>query len=439
MKTAGADDKTSRRRLHRALRAPYAHLRAEWWAVRQLGLRRLAHTPFERRSRWWNDLPVQRARTVVLEGVGADVGHALRSADVPFAESTHTLYVPPSSLMRSPFAGLAEGYPGNAGLKVCKRIGGIDQAYVYDAAPSWIQRAITYGPRHLSLVANLLHGEGLGPRLHDVLELHLRGAKRAAFVVEHVEGRPPTASEWEAGMARLRALEARGGIQVSALRGFRSVDFDCPGCNGNAWVDPATGRFHYVDFQNFLLVEYPRRLATLAAALREPEDEREVREQITALGEALTRHDASLEGRCVIDLGHSARRTAECLGAGAHWVHAPARDDPEGDAWLLALGCTRFSSGAVTTEGPPCPRGAPRPLLLLCGPRGDESLRAWTRVRPEPHWEHAFWVDAPDGSACPDRWSAIEARPLDVFDVGGRRCALLASERAAPPTARPDR
>jgi hypothetical protein len=332
-------------------------MRDEYWCARQLGLERMLREPFTRRSRWWSRLPLQRPLRIGLPSLAISQGwpEALRAARIPFVESVHTVYLPPATLALEPFAALRDRYPADAALKISKHEGGIDGApYAKRGAESALYRAFSYDHRRLTLVANVLHQHDIAPRLYDLLEIDCGGLRHAAYAVQHVDGRPPNDAEWAAGLARFRELEARRAFKISALQGYGHIDFARPHCNGNAWIEHASGRFLYVDFQNFLLCDHGARLAELAREIGHEllgleSDPPACARSLDALDAALRTHGTALEDAVIIDasLG-SGERLAPALRRGARWVHGvgPERELRGVEERLFALGCTRFSLAA---------------------------------------------------------------------------------------------
>ena len=160
---------------------------------------------------------------------------------------------------------IARNYPKNAGIKIINNPGGIDDStYISNSRKriSSLHKMLTNNRRYLSLVANLLYHNGVGPRLYDLIELEWGGELWTAYVIEHVDGRVPSEAECNAGLKKIREMEAEGLIKINLPDGFDDEDFQCPACNRNAFMDDV-GRFQYIDFQNFIL-------RTTAPILRQP-------------------------------------------------------------------------------------------------------------------------------------------------------------------------
>jgi hypothetical protein len=410
-------------------------LRDEYDCLRQLGPRRVLAEPFARRDRWWSTLPLQRPLRIALPlAVEAGWPAALRAAGIPFVESMHTVYLEPETLALPPFAALRERYPPDAALKVSKHEGGIDGApYARRGAESALYRAFSYNHRRLTLVANALHQHGIAPRLYDLLEIDAGGLRHAAYAVQHVRGRVPDDAEWSAGLARLRELEAGRAFQISAIRGYDHRDFARPHCNGNAWIEHASGRFLYVDFQNFLLCDHAERLARLASGGPLPgfEDAAAPDATLDELDTLLRAHGGTLEDALVVDpsCGDGAR-LAHALRKGARWAHgvAPTGQLARVEERLFALGCTRFSLAPADGADRDVPAFlaalAPRAIALVAAPEPALLERA-ARAR----W-HFAWTTGGDPGAADELAHVAGARILARAQHAAGHAALLA--RSAP-------
>ena len=385
--------------------------------LRQVGVRSLLASAVGRRVPWQGVLPRQRPQRFTIETTEPvqvdDIEDYFRGLELKLESGGHTIYLPPSMLSRPEFRELARSYPPGIGLKIMRNKGGIDSThYLHGAHHSRLQVRITYGHRHLTLVANLLYAHGVGPRLYDLVELELGGVVWTAYVLEHIEGTEPSMTQCEEGISTLRAMEARRLFSVIAPLGFDHGDFQCPSCNGNALVD-AQGRFKYIDFQNFVLEKYADYLRTLAKEAADASHfgdrsllrggtylyqsipgvglpaKRDVARRNAVIGDLLCKAKVDLRGRVVLDVGcNVGMMMAEYLGMGAGWCHGWDRPDvvAHTDRLLLALGCTRFSTtGAELT--------AERRLLEdipeFLRPRLDGCVISYLAVRG-----HLGWLEA---------------------------------------------
>lgn len=355
----------------------------EYRLVRRVGVVQLIKQTIKATPRWQEILPVQTPQRLIIPDLSFsgpdDFLRYIASIDAPSSQGAHTVYLPPSFIQRSSFKTLLERYPADAGIKIVKTPGGVDNSrYYHDSLKkiSVLHKRLIHDHRHLSLVANLLFSKGVGPRLYDLVELQFGAHVCTAYVVRHVEGRVPSRNECEAGVKKIRDLENRGLIKVTIPGGFEDEEFECPSCANNAFVDQ-NGQFNYVDFQNFLLTSYESFLKSVAVSAREASHfgdraivrggrylyqtvpgvklpaKRDIAVRIAAIRRLMETAGVSLKDRLVLDVGcNIGMMIAEYLKLEAKWCHGWDREPviPHTEELLLALGCTRFStsSGEVT-------------------------------------------------------------------------------------------
>lgn len=343
--------------------------------IRQVGFRVLFQKGTARSEHWTKELPLQRPLRRQVDGITvtspAKLRDQLMSDGLAVPEGGHTIYLSPEVIAKTQFSVVLNNYPTDAGLKIIKNVGGVaDTDYVHGGDYSRLHRKLTHSHGLLSTVANVLHIEGLGPRLYDLLELQVGDNVWTAYVVKHCEGRAPTVTECENAMSSLRALERRHVLKLSAPGGYDHMDFCCPDCNGNALVEEKTGKFNYVDFQNLLLVNYGRYLEELALAAGADTHfgqksilrggrylyqsipavslaaKRNINDRGAAFVELLRAGKCSVENRLVIDIGcNIGMMIGQYLKMGAAWVHGWDKKTviAHTEKLLFALGCTRFS------------------------------------------------------------------------------------------------
>ncbi len=345
--------------------------------IRRVGVSRLLKETFGKPVPWREALPVQSPRSVVIPGPPLTTLESLLDhlglVGAAYGEGAHAIYLPPAALKLTAFEALAGDYPPDAGLKIMKNPGGVDESgYLMGRAKgdSRIHLGMVHGHRHLSLVANFLHAKEVGPRLYDLINLKWGEQFWTAYVVQDVGGQAPTHAQCEAGIQRLRELDAEGTIKVMVPEGFADEEFECPTCCNNALVD-SKGRFNYIDFQNFLLGDYERFLTSLATAAAEQTHfgdtnalrggrylyqsvpgvklpgKRSVSNRMKTLSLLFKEAAVSVEERVVLDVGcNIGMMMSEYLRLGAKWCHGWDRPftTPHTGRLLRALGCTRFST-----------------------------------------------------------------------------------------------
>jgi hypothetical protein len=336
--------------------------------VRRNGAGRILKALLGITASWQKKLPIQAPRRFHIPGLRMscfdDLANYLDSSGLAYYNAGHTFYLPPDSARESPFGEMMRSYPDGAGLKITKTPGDANKSYLFGGVRnrriSVMYNRLTYNRRHLVLVANLLYNEGIGPRLYDLAQMECGGQVWTAYIVEHISGRMPTVPECEAGINKIRALETEGLLKVTLSEGYKDEDLRCPDCNNNAFV-ANTGRFLYVDFQSFNLVDYDRYLGEIATrstgvgsagdGLTHPRHTTVVASaddgrRIAALSRLMHGQQISVENRLVLQVGgKSEGLVAHCLKGAAGWCHAwePKELAESSQQSLLALGCTRFS------------------------------------------------------------------------------------------------
>jgi hypothetical protein len=392
----------------------------EYRLVRRVGLRQLFGA-LGNANHWKDVLPVQTSQRFAVDlnfTNGADVARYLDSIGVNYFEGGHTIYIPPASAQRSAFREVLSTYPANAGIKLIKSAGGVNEGrylrdhYGVGTGESMLHRKFVYDHRRLSLVANLLYAKGVGPRLYDLVEIDCGAHRSTAYIVEHAGDQTPSVAQCEVGLQRIAELEKQGILKINLPDGFADEDFEPPTCNGNALLGP-DGQFCYIDFQNFLLVNYEKYLENIAIeatakshfgdrsllrggtylyqsipGVRLP-SRRKIEDRIVTLREMMKSAGLSVEHRLVLDFGcNLGMMMAQYLKLGAGWCHGWDRAvvTPHTERVLLALGCTRFSvTGGDIESDQPVEANLPeflRPLL-------EGSVISYLAVRG-----HLGWLEA---------------------------------------------
>ena len=350
---------------------------AEVRAARRIGIGGLMGMALGSASPWEQILPVQKPRRMAVSDLElANVESLLaylKAEQLGYGEGGHAVYLPPKAFQESVFGQLAGSYPADAGLKIVKGQGGIEETgYINEPTKgdSRIHLKLVHSHRHLTLVANLLNAKGVGPRLYDLIEMEGNGCLWTAYVIQHASGPVPSVSECEAGLEKLRALEADGLLKVLLPEGFNDEEFDCPECSGNAFTDEH-GRFQYIDFQNFVLTGYDSYLRTVALEATDAShfgdgsvlrggrylyqsvpglnlpSKRSIDQRMKVFREALEAAGVTVQDRLVLDIGcNIGMMMGQYLKLGARWCHGWDRKHltPHTERLLLALGCTRFST-----------------------------------------------------------------------------------------------
>ena len=348
--------------------------RTEFKVLRQVGVRSILDGSLRRSTPWREILPMQKPQRIVIDGMNFVTVDALiadlDASKLAYSPGGNTVYLPPATVDATALNVLRAYYPEDAGLKLVRDPGGIENSsYLTGINRSVINKKLVSSHGHLALAANMLFLEDLGSRLYDLVELAVGGTVWTAYVVQHVDGRPPTMEECKEGIARIQSLERTGVFQITVPGGYEHRDFTCPSCNDNAWMTDE-GKFQYVDFQNFVLSKFDTYLRGLAEkagrdthfgdesllwrgrflyqsvpGLRLP-SRRSVDQRIVVIEQLMENAGVRLDDRLVLDIGCNIGMVmAKYLRKGAKWCHG--WDMPpmthHAERLLLAIGCTRFS------------------------------------------------------------------------------------------------
>lgn len=354
---------------------------SEFRVARRIGFKNLFDKAIGAPASWQEVLPVQSARRISIPGLelaNLDLFlDELKQKELAFSSGGHAIYLPPQTIENTAFRVISNYYPANTGLKVVKHPGGLaESVYVYTReGESLLHLRMIHNLRHLTLVANLLYVNGVGPRLHDLVELDCDGHLWTAFVTEHVGDPVTSMDDCENGIKIIRELEQRG--LVTVILPFDDAEFHCPDCSGNAFMT-RDGKFRYIDFQNFSLTgygEYLKKVALDAAEASHFGDKsilrggrylyqsvpgvhlpakRNVEVRMQTLTRLMDEAGVSVLNRLVLDVGcNVGMMMAQYLKLGALWCHGWDQEVvvPHTERLLYALGCTRFStSGGVIAK-----------------------------------------------------------------------------------------
>ena len=356
---------------------------SEYRVVRRVGIKNLLGKAIGAPAAWQQILPLQSARMLSIPDLDLSrldtLLNELKEKELPYSTGGHAVYLPPQTVANTPFRVLSNYYPADAGLKIVKHPGGLaESVYVSPReGESRLHLRLIHNLRHLTLVANLLHVSGVGPRLHDLIEMDCNGNLWTAFVVQHVETPLTSTFECEKGIKTIRELEQKGFLKVILPSGFDDAEFQCPDCGGNAFMT-RDGKFRYIDFQNFSLTGYGAYLKFIAAEAAEAShfgdksliqggrylyqsmpglkvpSKRNIEVRIQRLMALMDEAGVSVRDRLVLDIGcNIGMMMAQYLKLGALWCHGWDQEAvvPHAERSLYALGCTRFStSGGVINK-----------------------------------------------------------------------------------------
>lgn len=355
--------------------------RTEYKVLRNMLVRKLWRGTLFKPSSWQDELPVQTPRCIEIAGGRfnsiEDICGSLDSRELSYSLGREVIYLPPSTARAEPFGELMRFYPRDAGIKIFRTSGvPTEGRHIPGSRPSNGNKEPTQHDS-LSLVANLLNQAKLGPRLYDVVELSCGDTVWPAYVIQHIEGRQPTASDHQQGLARIQEFIRDKVLRLATHAGAASKDSEYSEYNGSARIDE-NGRFRYFGFQDYLPWRYGRYLNQVA--LRSVKDvhfgersllrhgrflyqtipgsrlpaKRNTDDRMAVLGTLMDSAGLSVKNRMVLDIGcNTGMMMAQYLKMGATWCHGWDNEQvvPHTDALLFALGCTRFSTtGALIDE-----------------------------------------------------------------------------------------
>lgn len=390
----------------------YNRAMTEWRILRHLDWGSFVRGAFRGKGVWREVLPIQRPSRWVLPAELGITDLAALSGKPGVADGGHAFYLSPTVWERSPLARFRAGYPADAGIKILRTEGGVEQASYLHVSESTVYRQLLYSPKHLTLVAGSLHRLGVGPRWYDLVEISSGGRTWTGFVVAHAGDRVPAHAEWAVGMGRIKEAVAAGHLGLIGPDGLAHQDFRDPDCSGNAFLDE-TGSFRFVDFQNFVLPEYARDLEALAkdasiathfgdksllrggAYLYQSVPgvalpaKRRVESRIPAIERLLASAGATVEGKLVLDVGcNIGMMMGQYLRLGAGWCHGwdMERVTPHTARLLEGLGCGRFSltGGQLTLDRPLAADLPPHAAAML-----DGCVISYLAIRG-----HVAWLEA---------------------------------------------
>jgi hypothetical protein len=375
---------------------------------------------------WQRALPVQQPSQVDAASVTPTLNSQQIKAwcnarRLDFTERADAIYLPPDTWRATPLALVMPDYPADAGLKVIKLAGGIDENVNY---PHPLQ-ALTF---------NFLHLQGIAPRLYDLVQIRDgSGVNWTAYVAEHVVPVPLLPLDGEEIISRLRKLESSGALKLTGGADWNSSEFQPPECNGNLLRD-MRGHTRYVGVQNFMLQEYDAHLRLLAEMVTPSSHfgapnrllggkggsflyqeipgldrpaKRSPRARLQAWDPLLERAHVSIERKVVFDFGcNLGLMGAEYLRRGVRWMHGWDRPEVVEAARkvLLSIGCTRFSlTGGALDHNSDLAAAVPAHLRSV---DNDGAIVSYLSVRGHFGWLHGL-------SALPWRYMLYEGHSED--------------------------
>ena len=368
---------------YRFLTRSLDQMRIEVKMVRRIGVGRLTREILGISMPRMSSLPLQSPLKIVVPHLQLRTLEQLReylaSLNLQSREGAHALYMGPDIIEASAFKIIRDYYPSDAGLKVMKNPGRIQECSYFHGEMqgiSQLHKKLIYKLPTLCLVANFFHSKNLGPRVYDLVELQCGDQVWSAYVVEHVQGEQLSPDACAVGLGQIRELERQGWIKSNLPDGWQDEEFEHNGFNDNV-LQSERGEFRYIDFQNFLLVNHGKYLKDVAVrscatshwgdrnflrgglyiyhtvpSLRLP-GRRDTGYRGSRLAQLLSSAGVTIRDRLVLDIGcNVGMMMGQYLHMGARWCHG--WDMPEITSHtrelLLAIGCTRFSLTGAALE-----------------------------------------------------------------------------------------
>lgn len=305
----------------------------------------------------------------------------LKERDIPFYEGGWTVYLPPSEKLSDHMPQLLK-YPRNSGVKILRHFeppatARYNPDHLRPSPGAARVRVRTPEPKILLRLAGHLSVEGIGPVVHDLVELRIGDARCTAFIMEHAGNAAAISkSDYDQFLVRLDALLKMGVVDIAHGDYRISRDFQRPDCNKNL-VKNSEGKTLYVDIQSFTFKNEfqaffawaesnrsqvlfgPRRLGKQDDYLYQMipgvgDAKRSTTERWIVLDELLRSAGLDLGNRITFDIGcNSGLMSYYALSRGATWAYG--WDKPEVAAaaqqLLRLLGASRWTAIGGTIGG----------------------------------------------------------------------------------------
>src|SRR6185369_15596345 len=96
--------------------------------IRRVGASRLLKETFGKSVPWQEVLPVQSPRTIEVPLNDENLIDHVQAVGANYREGSHAIYLSPSSLKSTALSSLAADYPADAGIKIMKNPGSLDES-----------------------------------------------------------------------------------------------------------------------------------------------------------------------------------------------------------------------------------------------------------------------------------------------------------------------
>ncbi len=286
---------------------------------------------------------------------GVDLADQLKKAGLRFKSGRHSVYLDDPADIARINPDILTRYPERTALKLIKsREMSPDSTPYYTShrlapASTWFSMVAVGSMLEKAVISNLLHEEGLAPRVYDIIRLESGdGGRQYAFLVQPVLGEVVTGEEGTRFVNRFKAVMERMGMETISIR--EHCDLRPPDFRHNIVADES-GTF-YVDIQNFVMFSggYGEKLLQemkrhgRAASLQAKKD-RFTGQASEDLAVFLARNSVEPAGSCVLDcFMDDETLSMYFLAAGVPWAVLLRQADTVSMVrrYMYYLGFTRF-------------------------------------------------------------------------------------------------
>ncbi len=261
-----------------------------------------------------------------------DLAEKIEKAGLRFKSGRHSIYIDNPKDIEKINRKILDCYPCNVGLKISKsREISPDSTPYYTScklapASTWFSMIAVGSLLEKTVISNLLHEEGLAPRVYDLVRLEAEdGSCQYGLIVQPVTGEVVVGDKGIEFVSRFRKAMKEIGMQTISIQ--EHCDLRPPDFRHNILSD-STGTY-YVDIQNFVL--FNRRfgkdllkkmtaLGRLTPSLLEREDNFSQKKPDT-LAVFLSNNGVELQKAAILDFCLLEETvTISALTAGASWI-----------------------------------------------------------------------------------------------------------------------
>jgi hypothetical protein len=314
-------------------------------------------------QQWKQSIPVFPSAIDLGAAQGAELTARLDAAGMRYKSGRHSVYLDDPADIARINPDILTRYPEPAALKLIRsREMSPDSTPYYTShllapASTWFSMVAVGSMREKAVISNLLHEEGLAPRVYDVIRLESGdGGWQYGFLVQPVQGEVVTGEEGTRFINRFKAGMEQMGMETVSIR--EHCDLRPPEFRHNIVAD--TSGTYYVDIQNFVMFSSGygknllREMKQHGRAVSLPEEkDRSSAQPPEDLAVFLARSKVVPARSSVLDCGMDDETlSAYFLGAGAPWAVLLRQADSVSVVrrYLYYHGFTRFDVVALENE-----------------------------------------------------------------------------------------